>query len=48
MGKSWKDKNRRNKWENYGKVGKKPKKSDFNQKVKTSKWDNYEDYQDGY
>jgi hypothetical protein len=51
MGKSWKDKNRRDKWDNYGKGGaKKSKKFGHNQRSvkQNNKWDNYEDYSEGY
>lgn len=51
MGKSWKDKNRRDKWDNYGKGGgnKKSKKTgNFNQNSKPSKWDKYEDHSESY
>jgi hypothetical protein len=51
MGKSWKDKNRRDKWDHYGKGGnKKPKKTGFdhNTGTKPNKWDKYEDYTESY
>jgi hypothetical protein len=49
MGKSWKDKNRRDKWDQYGKGGnKKSKKTGFNQSPKPNKWEKYEDYTENY
>lgn len=52
MGKSWKDKNRRDKWDSYGKGGnKKSKKTGgFSQNSDkfNKKWDKYEDYSEGY
>lgn len=51
MGKSWKDKNRRDKWDNYGNGGnKKSKKTGFSQNPdkQNNKWSKYEDYSEGY